>query len=68
MGFAFSPNLKANVFEALRMASFFNGEVGNKITTPLEIKIENDGNINITDMEIFFSYKINNLEKKIKIQ
>ncbi len=48
--------------------SFFNGEVGNKITTPLEIKIENDGNINITDMEIFFSYKINNLEKKIKIQ
>ena len=27
MGFAFSPNLKANVFEALRMASFFNGEL-----------------------------------------
>lgn len=48
--------------------SFFNGEVGDKITTPLEIKIENDGNFNITDMEIFFSYKINNLEKKIKLQ
>jgi nucleotide-binding universal stress UspA family protein len=27
VGFAFSPNLKANVFEALRMASFFNGEL-----------------------------------------
>ena len=27
VGFAFSPNLKANVYEALRMASFFNGEL-----------------------------------------
>ena len=27
MGFAFSPNLKANIYEALRMASFFNGEL-----------------------------------------
>ena len=48
--------------------SFFNGEVGDKITTPLEIKIENDRNFNINDMEIIFSYKINNLEKKIKLQ
>ncbi len=35
VGFAFSPNLKANVFESLRMAHFFSGElifvhVGNK--------------------------------------
>ena len=44
------------------------GEVGDKITTPLEIKIENDRNFNINDMEIIFSYKINNLEKNIKLQ
>jgi len=27
VGFAFSPNLKANIFEALRMASYFGGEL-----------------------------------------
>jgi len=27
VGFAFSPNLKANIYEALRMSSFFNGEL-----------------------------------------
>tara|TARA_X000000950_G_scaffold229640_1_gene277598 strand:- start:401 stop:1261 length:861 start_codon:yes stop_codon:yes gene_type:complete len=27
VGFAFSPNLKANIFEALRMASYFSGEL-----------------------------------------
>ena len=27
VGFAFSPNLKANIYEGLRMASFFNGEL-----------------------------------------
>ena len=37
VGFAFSPNLKANVYEALRMTSFFGGElvffhVGEKTT------------------------------------
>ena len=37
VGFAFSPNLKANVFESLRMAHYFGGElifihVGSKTT------------------------------------
>ena len=27
VGFAFSPNLKANIFEAIRMTSLFNGEL-----------------------------------------
>ena len=35
VGFAFSPNLRANIFESLRMAHYFGGElifvhVGNK--------------------------------------
>lgn len=46
----------------------FNGEVGDKISTPLKIEIENDRNFNINDMQIIFSYKINNLEKNIKLQ
>jgi nucleotide-binding universal stress UspA family protein len=27
VGFAFSPNLKANVYESLRMAHYFGGEL-----------------------------------------
>ena len=65
VGFAFSPNLKANVFESLRMAHYFEGElifvhVGSKTPEKESLFKEIIGSSPIKSVKITINWRVGN--------